>query len=329
MVFAGLPLITGCNPDRRIVVWHSHNGGVVAVLDDEDRRDTVTLELLAADEFRTLLQVAERSGCAARNYDQQSFVRLLRVELAGCLEDPTVIGSLRQLDWEKAEKGHATSQHGKESLGKSIQAKVAFSAWGNRLTKRRRAGDMREHRTVVLPDFQGLGIGNRLSEFCTSIWRGVGGRAFSTTSHPAMIRCRSASPRWKRQRLGMVNKTGTSGIYAQSLRRANKIQKLHSLTACERMTAGFEYVGEPMPRVEVERFGKARPIPFSPSGRVVSVEAVVARYPGATTRFVARVTGLSPSAARAALEELVERGEVVPVEGGRRQYAFYPMCADR
>jgi energy-coupling factor transporter ATP-binding protein EcfA2 len=204
---------------------------------------------------------------------------------------------------------------------------VAFSAWVNRMTKKRQPGDMREHRTVVLPDFQGLGIGNRLSEFCASIWRGMGGRAFSTTSHPAMIRYRSASPQWKRQRLGMVNKTGSSGIYAQSLRRAGKLQKLHSLTACERITAGFQYVGPAMSRDETERFAKARPLPFSPSGRVVSVEAIVARYPGATTSLVARLTGLSPSAARTALDELVETGELAragPGGAAGRQYAFYP-----
>ena len=64
---------------------------------------------------------------------------------------------------------------------------VAFSAWLPAMTRNRQEGDMREHRTVVLPDFQGVGIGNRVSELCAGIYRGVGQRAFSTTSHPSMI----------------------------------------------------------------------------------------------------------------------------------------------
>ena len=47
------------NADRRIVVWHSHHGSVIAVLDDEDRRDTVTLELREPEEFRTLLLLSD------------------------------------------------------------------------------------------------------------------------------------------------------------------------------------------------------------------------------------------------------------------------------
>lgn len=83
---------------------------------------------------------------------------------------------------------------------------VAFSAWISSVNDGHgRSGDMREHRTVVLPDFQGVGIGNRLSEFCASIWSGVGGRANSTTSHPAMIRYRSQSALWSRHRLGMAS----------------------------------------------------------------------------------------------------------------------------
>jgi len=123
---------------------------------------------------------------------------------------------------------------------------VAFSAWVHRLTRNRRKGDMREHRTVVLPDYQGLGIGNRLSEFCASLWLGQGGRAFSTTSHPAMIRYRSASPLWRRHRLGMVSKSGGGGLYAQSLRRSERLHLLQQRVSCRRITAGFEYVGPAM-----------------------------------------------------------------------------------
>jgi ABC-type lipoprotein export system ATPase subunit/GNAT superfamily N-acetyltransferase len=51
----------------------------------------------------------------------------------------------------------------------------------------------REHRTVCLPDFQGVGIGNAMSEFVASLYRANGRPYFSATSQPAMIRHRAQS----------------------------------------------------------------------------------------------------------------------------------------
>jgi hypothetical protein len=56
------------------------------------------------------------------------------------------------------------------------------------------AGVWREHRTVVLPDFQGVGIGNALSELLGGYLKSWGIRFTSVTSHPAMIRHRSKGP---------------------------------------------------------------------------------------------------------------------------------------
>jgi GNAT superfamily N-acetyltransferase len=108
-------------------------------------------------------------------------------------------------------------------------APVAFSAWIARFGRGIHGASKREHRTVTLPDFQGVGIGNRVSEFCASLYRALGATAFSTTSHPGMIRYRYASPLWRMTRVpGMV--TGTDKNIPMSR------SKL-------RMTAGFEYVG--------------------------------------------------------------------------------------
>lgn len=56
----------------------------------------------------------------------------------------------------------------------------------------------REHRTVVLPDFQGLGVGIRLSEFLGDWHIAQGHRFYSRTSHPRMAMYREASPLWRR-----------------------------------------------------------------------------------------------------------------------------------
>lgn len=55
----------------------------------------------------------------------------------------------------------------------------------------------RGHRTVVLPDFQGLGIGVRFSDAIAQIHLDQGHRYFSRTAHPRMILYRENSKLWK------------------------------------------------------------------------------------------------------------------------------------
>jgi GNAT superfamily N-acetyltransferase len=55
----------------------------------------------------------------------------------------------------------------------------------------------RGHRTVILPDFQGMGIGVRFSNAIGQIHIEQGHRYFSRTSHPRMIYYRENSTLWK------------------------------------------------------------------------------------------------------------------------------------
>lgn len=108
-----------------------------------------------------------------------------------------------------------------------LQAPGAVSYW-------------REHRTVCLPDFQGVGIGNALSAFVGGVMRATGKRYLSTTGHPGMIAARSRSPEWRMLREPTRSRGGRE--FRVSSRARN------------RLTAGFEYVGPP--RVEeARRFG--------------------------------------------------------------------------
>lgn len=104
---------------------------------------------------------------------------------------------------------------------------VAFSAWAPFFG----AGPprRREHRTVTLPDYQGIGIGNVLSATIASMWKALGCKATSTTTHPAMIRARLRSPVWRMTR-------------APSLATPGDVTRHASM----RLTAGFEYVGPAM-----------------------------------------------------------------------------------
>jgi GNAT superfamily N-acetyltransferase len=111
---------------------------------------------------------------------------------------------------------------------------VAFSAWLPFVGKGRRA--RREHRTVTLPDFQGVGIGNALSTLIASMWAGLGFLARSTTTHPALTHSRLHSPHWRMTRAPSL----ASG-------RERRLRLRHATT---RLTAGFVYVGPPLPRQE-------------------------------------------------------------------------------
>ena len=55
----------------------------------------------------------------------------------------------------------------------------------------------REHRLVVLPDYQGLGIGLRLSEAVGSLTLAKGLRYTSRTAHFVLRNARANSPKWK------------------------------------------------------------------------------------------------------------------------------------
>jgi GNAT superfamily N-acetyltransferase len=110
---------------------------------------------------------------------------------------------------------------------------VAFSAWVHGLTAH---GGKREHRTVTLPDYQGAGIGHALSTYVASLWKAVGHRVTSTTTHPALIAARKRSPRWRM-------------IRSPSL--ATRHSRLrHAMT---RLTAGFEYIGPPLEETVARR----------------------------------------------------------------------------
>tara|TARA_R110002096_G_scaffold12207_3_gene44302 strand:+ start:328 stop:1419 length:1092 start_codon:yes stop_codon:yes gene_type:complete len=55
----------------------------------------------------------------------------------------------------------------------------------------------RGHRTVILPDFQGLGLGVRISDAMAALMTAKGYRQFSKTTHPRLGEYRNKSPLWR------------------------------------------------------------------------------------------------------------------------------------
>jgi len=100
-------------------------------------------------------------------------------------------------------------------------------------------GWWREHRTVCLPDFQGIGLGNAISEFIGGIFIATGKEYRSTTSHPAMIRHRCKSPFWEMIRAPDFS-CAPSGH--ESTRDGGSTRTTSSWS---RPTAGFRYIGPP------------------------------------------------------------------------------------
>lgn len=91
----------------------------------------------------------------------------------------------------------------------------------------------REHRSVVLPDYQGVGIGTAFTDFVAQYFIDNGKRFISTTSNPAMIFSRNKNPLWRCTHFGRIEHQGrTSGYY-------NTKQN----TSEKRITASFEYIG--------------------------------------------------------------------------------------
>ena len=75
----------------------------------------------------------------------------------------------------------------------------------------------REHRTVILPDFQGLGLGVRLSEAVAQQFTKIGHRFFSKTAHPRFGEYREAHP--EKWRPTTHNKQNRKDDYEKELKR--------------------------------------------------------------------------------------------------------------
>lgn len=101
----------------------------------------------------------------------------------------------------------------------------------------------REHRLVVLPDFQGIGLGSFLSDYVAQIFKDQKKRYRSTTSNVALMIYRAKSKEWIMSRsAGRVSNPAISGndVNARGVNSSN------------RRTVSFEYVGNKRKRTDIE-----------------------------------------------------------------------------
>lgn len=125
-------------------------------------------------------------------------------ETRGCLRRPAIDIFIRNVDgrefWPVFQKHHYLSR----GFNKSSKSFVAY--WEENLVafcsiisfpNGNIKSAWREHRTVVVPEFQGLGIGSAVSDQIGEMVISSGGRYFSKTSHPAFGEYREKSEKWK------------------------------------------------------------------------------------------------------------------------------------
>jgi ABC-type ATPase involved in cell division/GNAT superfamily N-acetyltransferase len=102
----------------------------------------------------------------------------------------------------------------------------------------------REHRVVCLPDFQGVGIGEALSNYVAGLFAASGKPYWTKTSHPGHRAAKAKSPQWRTRYAGSlsrpIGRTSSTGGYAG--------------LAIDRATWSFEYTGPANP-VDAAAFG--------------------------------------------------------------------------
>lgn len=113
---------------------------------------------------------------------------------------------------------------------------VAFDAWLPFVGKISGGKARRGHRTVCLPDYQGVGIGRALFDTIASMWAGLGYIALSRTAHPAEISSRTRGGNWKLMSHGLSSAGGRGVPW---------LQQSHTT---DRRAASFRWIGTPMPK---------------------------------------------------------------------------------
>ena len=102
----------------------------------------------------------------------------------------------------------------------------------------------RGHRTVVLPEFQGMGIGTQFSDAIADVYVSRGLRYFSKTAHPSFGEHRERSPLW---RPTSMNKKSRVGSYLNKDGTARKMAGYGGTTTVRdayRVCYSHEYIGK-------------------------------------------------------------------------------------
>ena len=97
----------------------------------------------------------------------------------------------------------------------------------------------RGHRVVVLPDYQGLGLGSRLSDAVAQLFIDDGCRYFAKTAHPKLGEHREASPLWR-----ATSKNGRARLdYLREKSKGSRFDSRNHKDHARRVCYSHEYMG--------------------------------------------------------------------------------------
>ena len=92
------------------------------------------------------------------------------------------------------------------------------------------------HRTVVLPDFQGIGLGQIITDYVAQRFLDKGKQFITTISTPSFIHQRKKSNKWITTRLPSRTCAGSQNGKIQN-------KNIKGSTSCARITCSFKYIG--------------------------------------------------------------------------------------
>lgn len=99
-------------------IYHSASA-IVVLLDREKRRELVTMPLTHSSRWQTLVSLSK----GQQGMTTADAVKLIRFELHGAGAD-ALCAALRKVDFTRTGNGARTVEHGRESLGTSVEAAV-------------------------------------------------------------------------------------------------------------------------------------------------------------------------------------------------------------
>lgn len=101
----------------------------------------------------------------------------------------------------------------------------------------------RGHRTVVLPEFQGMGIGTAFSDAIAEIYVSQGYRYFSKTAHPSFGEHRQKSPLWRATSTNLKSRLGSYLLKDGTARKMPGYGGTTTARDAGRLCYSHEYIG--------------------------------------------------------------------------------------
>ena len=102
----------------------------------------------------------------------------------------------------------------------------------------------RGHRTVLLPEFQGMGIGTRFSDAIAEIYVSRGLRYFSKTAHPSFGEHRQKSPLWRATSTNLKSRLGSYLLKDGTARKMPGYGGTTTARDAGRLCYSHEYIGK-------------------------------------------------------------------------------------